>query len=96
MPRVIYAPAAIRDLERLRAFLRHRNPAAAKRAAQAITQGVRALGLQPHIGRLIDDLPEQFRDWPIDFGDSGYIARYRIDGNTVVILAIRHQKEASF
>jgi plasmid stabilization system protein ParE len=96
MPRVIYAPAALRDLERLRAFLRPKNPAAAKRAARAITQGVRALGLQPHIGRPINDLPEEFRDWPIDFGDSGYIARYRIDGDTVVILAIRHQKEVGF
>lgn len=96
MPRVIFAPAALRDLERLRAFLRPKNPTAAKRAGQAIIQGVQALGTQPQIGRPIDDLPESFRDWLIDFGDSGYVARYRIDGDTVVILAIRHQKEAGF
>ncbi len=96
MPRVIFAPAALRDLERLREFLRPKNPAAAERAAQAIIQGVRTLGLQPHIGRPIDDLPEAFRDWPIDFGDSGYIARYRIDNDLIVILALRHQKEAGF
>ncbi|WP_372612934.1 type II toxin-antitoxin system RelE/ParE family toxin [Halomonas sp.] len=48
------------------------------------------------IGRPTDDLPEEYRDWLIDYGDSGYIARYRIDGDTVVVLAIRHQKEASF
>jgi|TARA_R110001592_G_C13190379_1_gene752515 plasmid stabilization system protein ParE len=96
MPRVIFAPAALRDLERLREFLRPKNPAAAKRAAQAIIQGVQALGAQPHIGRPIDDLPEEFRDWLIDFGDSGYVARYRLDGDTVVILAIRHQKEVGF
>lgn len=96
MPQVIFAPAALRDLERLREFLRSKNPAAAERAAQAIIQGVRTLGLQPHIGRPIDDLPKEFRDWPIDFGDSGYIARYRIDNDTIVILALRHQKEAGF
>lgn len=96
MPRVIFTPTALLDLQRLREFLRSKNPLAAKRAAQAITQGVASLGSQPHIGRPIDDLPEQFRDWSIDFGDSGYIARYHIEGGKVVILAIRHQKEAGF
>ena len=36
------------------------------------------------------------RDWPIDFGDSGYLARYYFNGGTVIILAIRHQKELDF
>ncbi|EMY1074047.1 type II toxin-antitoxin system RelE/ParE family toxin [Salmonella enterica] len=96
MSQVIFAPAAIRDLERLREFLRPKNPAAAERAAKAIIQGVHALGELPRIGRPIEDMPEEFRDWLIDFGDSGYVARYRIDGDTVVVLAIRHQKEAGF
>ncbi|EBV6489485.1 type II toxin-antitoxin system RelE/ParE family toxin [Salmonella enterica subsp. enterica serovar Anatum] len=96
MSQVIFAPAAIRDLERLREFLRPKNPAAAERAAKAIIQGVQALGELPRIGRPIEDMPEEFRDWLIDFGDSGYVARYRIDGDTVVVLAIRHQKEAGF
>nr|WP_256262626.1 type II toxin-antitoxin system RelE/ParE family toxin [Pseudomonas gingeri] len=30
----------------------------------------------------------------IDFGDSGYVARYRIDLDTVTVLTVRHQKEA--
>lgn len=48
------------------------------------------------MGRLVDGLPEQYREWLIEFGDSGYVARYRIDGDTVAILAVRHQKEAGF
>jgi plasmid stabilization system protein ParE len=48
------------------------------------------------MGRPIEDLPEQYREWVIAFGDSGYVARYRIDGDVVTILAIRHQKEAGF
>ncbi|PMR74477.1 type II toxin-antitoxin system RelE/ParE family toxin [Billgrantia endophytica] len=96
MPQVIFSPAAVRDLERLREFLRTKNPAAAERAAKAIIQGIQELGKFPHIGRPIDDLPEEYRDWLIDFGDSGYIARYRLDGDAVVVLAIRHQREAGF
>ena len=96
MPQVIFAPAAIRDLQRLRDFLRPKNPDAARRAGEAIRQGVRILGAQPRLGRMVDDLPEQFREWLIDFGDSGYIARYHIDGDAVTILAIRHQKEAGY
>lgn len=51
------------------------------------------LGTHPGMGRLIEDLPEQYREWVIDFGDSGYVARYRVTGEMVPILAVRHQKE---
>ncbi|RXV59164.1 plasmid stabilization protein [Roseovarius sp. A46] len=94
MPQVIFAPAAIRDLQRLRGFLRPKNADAARRAGEAIRQGVKILGAHPRLGRMVDDLPQEFREWLIDFGDSGYIVRYRIDEETVTILAIRHQKEA--
>ncbi len=96
MPAVIFAPAAIRDLERLREFLRAKNPQAARRAAEAILHGTRILGLQPHIGRPIEGVPDEFREWLIDFGDSGYVARYRYDGETVTVLAVRHQREVGF
>jgi plasmid stabilization system protein ParE len=96
MPQVIFAPAAIRDMQRLREFLRPKNPDAAIRAGEAIRQGVRLLGTQPRIGRSVQDLPEEYHEWLIDFGDSGYVARYRIDGETVTILAVRHQKEVGF
>ena len=96
MSRVIFSPAAIRDLERLRAFLRPKNPSAARRAGESIVAGVRALGAHPQMGRLVEDLPEPYREWLIDFGDSGYVARYRLEGDVVIILAIRHQKEAGY
>ncbi len=96
MPQVRYAPSAVRDLERLREFLRSKNPAAARRAAEMILEAVQVLGLQPHIGRPIEEMPDEFREWVIDFGDSGYVARYRIDGDAVTVLAVRHQKEVGF
>lgn len=96
MPQVIFAPAAIRDMQRLREFLRPNNADAARRAGAAILQGVRILGAQPRIGRPVDDLSDEYREWLIDFGDSGYVARYRIDGDIVTILAVRHQREVGF
>jgi plasmid stabilization system protein ParE len=38
-------------------------------------------------------MPDEYREWVIDFGDSGYVARYRIDADRATILAVRHQKE---
>jgi plasmid stabilization system protein ParE len=94
MPQVIFAPGAIQDLQRLREFLRPKNPLAAKRAAETILKALQVLGHQPQIGRPVEDLPETYREWMIDFGDSGYVARYRFEGGIVTILALRHQKEA--
>ena len=93
---VRYAPRALADLQRLREFLRKKNPLAARRAGQTIIESLRVLGLQPQIGRLLEDMPVEYREWVIDFGGSGYVARYRVDDEGVTILAIRHQKEAGF
>ncbi len=96
MPQIKYAAGAIRDLQRLRAFLQSKNPMAAKRAAETIMKSLQMLGYQPQIGRPIEDMSDEYREWLIDFGDSGYAVRYRIDMGTVVILAVRHQKEAGY
>ncbi len=45
---------------------------------------------------MADDLVPEFREWPIDFGADGYLALYRYDGGDVVILAVRHAREAGF
>jgi plasmid stabilization system protein ParE len=41
-------------------------------------------------------MDDEFRDWIIDFGDTGYVARYSVDQQSVIILAVRHQKEVGF
>jgi hypothetical protein len=41
-------------------------------------------------------MPEEFLEWIIDFGDSGYVARFRLDPNVAVILAVRQQKEVGY
>lgn len=76
--------------------MRPKNPLAAKRAGDSILKAIDVLGQQPQIGRLVEDMPDEYREWLIDFGDSGYVARYRFDGETVTILAVRHQKEVGY
>lgn len=96
MPRVTYGPGAIRDLQRIREFLRPKNPAAAARAANAIRQALRSISSHPLAGRPIEEMPETFREWIIPFGDNGYVARYQVSGDDVTILAIRHQREVGY
>jgi len=96
MPRLIWSSQALLDVQRLYRFLAGKNIDAAKRAVKAIRQSIGILAKQPGIGRPIEDMPDEFREWVIDFGDSGYVARYRLDADEVVILAVRHQREAGY
>jgi plasmid stabilization system protein ParE len=96
MPELIWSPRALADVQRLYRFLSPKNPEAAGRTVTAIRAGVRILARQPQIGRPADEMSPEYREWLIDFGDSGYIVRYRLDGETAVLLAVRHQREAGF
>ncbi|MGE4126140.1 MAG: type II toxin-antitoxin system RelE/ParE family toxin [Pusillimonas sp.] len=93
MSSLIWSPSALLDVQRLYRFLAPKNSEAAKKAVQAIRQGVKVLEQQPGLGRPVEDMDDEFRDWIIDFGDSGYVARYRVDQQSITILAVRHQKE---
>ena len=96
MSSLIWSPPALLDVQRHYRFLAVKNTDAAKRAIKTVRQGVKILGHHPSIGRPLEDLPDEFREWLIDFGDSGYVMRYRIDADAVTILAVRHQKEVGF
>ena len=74
-------------------FLRPKSPAATRRAAQAIKKTLKLLADNPEVGRVIEDMPEDYREVVIDVGKDGYLARYRFDSDedSVVVLAIRHQ-----
>jgi plasmid stabilization system protein ParE len=96
MPHLIWAPSALQDVQRVYRFLAEKNIDAAKRAAKAIREGVKILANRPEIGRPAEEMEPEYREWLIDFGDTGYIALYRYDGCTAVILAVRHQKEAGY
>jgi len=57
---------------------------------------VKIIARQTQIGKPAEDLEPEYREWPIDFGANGYVVLYHFDGETAVILAVRHQKEAGF
>ena len=96
MPHLIWTPPALADVARLHSFLVTKSPDAATRAVKAIRQSVKILGQHPEIGRPIEDLPPEFREWVIEFGQGAYVALYRYDGKQVVILAVRHGREAGY
>jgi plasmid stabilization system protein ParE len=93
MPRLIWSPEALLDIQRLYRFIAPKNHAAAKRAVKCIRESVKVLSIQPTLGRPIEDLHDEFRDWIVDYGDSGYVVRYRVDQQHITLLAVRHQKE---
>jgi plasmid stabilization system protein ParE len=95
MPHLIWSPTAIHDLQRLYRFLAPKNPDAAKRAVRAIRTGVKILAHQPEAGRTIDKMTVDYREWFIEFGSEGYLARYRYSGGAVTILSVQHGREAS-
>ena len=96
MPRLIWSPPALADVQRLYRFLARKDVNAARRAIKTIRVGVKVLAHQPEAGRPVENMEPTFREWPINFGSSGYIALYRLSDDTVTILAVRHQKEAGY
>jgi plasmid stabilization system protein ParE len=96
MPRLIWSPPALLDVQRVYRFLAINNADAARRAVRAIREGVKILALQPGIGRPAEDMEPEYREWIIDFGNSGYIVLYRHEHDVVTLLALRHQKETGY
>lgn len=96
MPRLIWTGPALADVQRLYQFLASKSPDAARRAVGAIRSQVRILEAQPGIGRALAETDPEYRTWPIDFGESGYVVLYRFDSRQVSILALRQQREAGF
>ena len=93
MPYLKYSRGALYDLKRLHEFLNIKNAVAAKRARESILKSIQIIKRQPHIGRPVEDMPDEYREWVVDFGDSGYVIYYRVLKNDIIILAVRHQKE---
>lgn len=87
-----FTPAALRDLERLAAFLRESDPASAAETIPLVLNGLKVLSIHPLIGRPID---MRRRELLVFRGRSGYVAQYafRPAADEVLILAIRHQRE---
>ena len=57
---------------------------------------MRALASHPEIGRHVPELPPAFREWIIEFGQSAYLVLYHLDGKEIVIVSVRHGREAGY
>ncbi len=96
MPRLVWSEAALRDVARLHAFLAPKHPDIARRAVKAIRSGVKELGRHPQIGRAMEGMLPGFREVIVEFGQSAYLVLYRYDGQEVVLLGVRHGREAGY
>ncbi len=96
MSHLIWSADALVDVQRLYRFLSVKNSISARRAITTIRAAVQIISEHPEIGRPVDHMPTEYRDWPIAFGRCGYVARYYFDGTQAVLLAIRHQKEVGY
>lgn len=95
MIELIYAAQALRDLERLIDFLLETDPQAAQDTAALIIEALEILVQHPEIGR-----KAHFgqRELVISRGRTGYLALYRFLSHIdrILILALRHQREAGY
>lgn len=95
--RVRLTPTAADDLQRLFAFLAEHDVLVAERARHAIEQAFMFLRAFPFACRKASPEHPFFREMLIEFGSAGYVALYEIEsGDTVTILAVRHQREDDF
>jgi plasmid stabilization system protein ParE len=91
---ILLSRDAVEDVERLRTFLDHANPTAARPALALIWTAVEGLQEFPSLGMPTDD--PDIRQIVIRFGASGYIVRYAILPETADVLVTRvwHGREA--
>ena len=92
---IVYAEAALDDLDRIFEFLATADRAAAERAAGSIVSGVAMLAEHPLVGRPVGD---GLRVLVVSFGNGGYVVLYRVRPRLtrVEVLAVRHHREAGF
>ena len=91
--KLIVSPDAITDLDRLRAFLADKNPAASQRAVAAIMTAIQSLDMFPDRGRPTGIAG--VRELIVPFGRSAYVLRYSHipHADEVLILRIWHGRE---
>jgi plasmid stabilization system protein ParE len=88
---VVYAPRALRYLQGIAEYMRQRSPAGLLNILTAIKSSVDALAAFPEIGRSMNDFGH--RRMPVL--RYPYAIFYRIAGNELIVLHIRHTSRRS-
>ena len=96
MPSIKYSQQAIADLQRLHVFLQTQDKVVAQKAIAVIRDALDKIVIMPERFRPVVGKPK-LREVIIDFGNSGYIARFRhLPNGDITIARIKHQKEDAF
>lgn len=95
MSRLVLAPRAVQDMERLSDFLLATEPLSASETIDVLISGLQILKLHPLVGRTVE---HGYRELLISRGRTGYVALYTYDvvKDVALILAVRHQREEDF
>jgi plasmid stabilization system protein ParE len=89
--KLVYAPEAVADLTRLRAFIAEKNPAAAARIAAELIARIEHLSAFPHLGGTVNEAPQPDAIRDMMFGN--YVVRYSAHADALVILRIWDHRE---
>lgn len=93
MAAVKWLPGAQEDLRRLYEFISPHSPQAASRAIDTILEGVERLQYFPETGYLWEP-DTDYRELLLRFGAKGYVVRYRLFENQVIIARVWHSLES--
>ena len=96
MPHLKWTPNALRGVQKAYRFLAEHDKEAARAAAKTIKDQSLVLEKFPNAGRPADDLEPEHRELVIPFGASGYVLVYEVVEEYILILAVKHQKEAGY
>ena len=91
MAEIVFARRASADLQRLRAWLAEKDADAGERAAEAIVARIMRLRAFPKLGPL--KLAPDARELRVPFGRYGYVVRYVLRDDVVVVTRIFHGRE---
>jgi len=90
--KLVWLPEAKDDIRRLFDFLTDKDPDAAARMLQRVRTGATTLLEFPLSGRRMDDATER-RELFVPFGVGAYVLRYRLRGETIVVIRVWHSRE---
>ena len=87
-----WLPEVLEDLQRLYEFIEPHSQSAALRAVDTLVAAAESLQAFPDKGRVWEEEPS-FRELPVSFGAKGYVIRYRLYKDIVVIVRVWHTLE---
>ena len=94
MPQIIYTDEFVEDVERLYMFLVEKSQQVAQKFAILLEQKIILLATIPNAFEFFGE----FRLYFLEFGSGGYaiLYDYQEDDDALLLLRIKHQKEAGF